>query len=74
MENQFLQHLKHLADYWERQEISDKEKLEGLTFSMLVMLDGGSGDMPGFAVRPIGENGDEGKDIAGSLHEKFHQT
>lgn len=52
---QFLQHIANMVGYWERETRapSSKEKLEGLTHSILCMLDGCSGGMPGFVILPI---------------------
>lgn len=50
----FLKKVWSTIDYWSSVEgISYREKMEGLAFSMLVILDGGSSmDMPGFVVSP----------------------
>lgn len=63
---------------------SQRERLEGLAFSILVILDGEAGDMPGFSVVPsphaddakyLSENGDNWfpstGDIAGDLHHEL---
>jgi hypothetical protein len=44
--------LSMLTDYWYRQPISEKEKLEGLIFSVLTTLDGCSGELPQFKLVP----------------------
>jgi len=50
---EFLSHIRYLIDYWNRiPQDSTKERLEGLVFSILVALDGGS-SLPGFIVAPI---------------------
>lgn len=48
----FLAHLHALVDYWSTEtRVSDpKEKMEGLVHSILVTLDGCSGDMPSFSL------------------------
>ncbi len=40
--------------YWEKEERAPtvREKLEGLAFGILVILDGGTPDIPGFAIIP----------------------
>lgn len=89
IEDNFLAHIHTLVDYWENESRTktSKEKLNGLAFSILSMLDGCSGEMPGFEVKAIGAKEDiefflqtgqdyyplEGEDIAGSLHEKFYK-
>jgi hypothetical protein len=80
-----LQHLCSVITYWEREGGTRREALEGVMFSTLVALDGGSGGLPAFEVSPMPhesdkpyniENGkdwypEDGKDI-GPLHEHFH--
>lgn len=82
-----LNHIGGLMDYWARESRAptSKEKLGGLVFSFLVLLDGGSGEMPGFELVPCpcsedraylasqGENWwpEGGLDIGGSLHEEW---
>jgi len=54
----FLEHVWQTIDYWDGaydQKVAQyacREKLEGLAFSLLVMLDGCSADLPGFIVAP----------------------
>ena len=88
----FLKMVAARANYWDSLEgMSSKEKLHGLAFSIMSILDGCT-DLPGFIVAPIphesdkdflknaGENyypeNHENKincDIAGCLHELYHQ-
>lgn len=51
--NQFLDHVKVMVDYWENNvgHKTTKERLEGLAFSILVAIDGGSG-LPSFILAP----------------------
>ena len=91
---QFLNNVWSLLNYWKnesRAKTIDK-KMEGFAFSFLVMLDGGSCNLPGFIVAPAThesdkeyhiENGENWYpqnhnakvkcDIAGCLHEFFHE-
>ncbi len=39
--------LRENIQYWQHQDCFDKEKMEGLTFSILVALDGCSGSFNG---------------------------
>lgn len=73
MDREFLRYIDSLVEYWEHEATvkSVHEKLHGLAFSILVALDGGAVEVGPFAVRSIDEDGNEGEDIAGSLHEKF---
>jgi len=54
----FLEHVWQTIDYWDGaydQKVAQyacREKLEGLAFSLLAMLDGCSADLPGFIVAP----------------------
>lgn len=51
---QFLEHIRGLVNYWDGiPEKTITEKLEGLAFSILVVLDGGAMGLPGFIVAPI---------------------
>ena len=48
-----LTHIKKMSVYWESQKnMPSCEKLDGLVFSILSMLDGCSMDLPGFIVAP----------------------
>lgn len=47
-----LDHLDTLAGYWEKVPGDARHKIRGLVFSILCMLDGVSGSMPGFRVFP----------------------
>ena len=54
----FLKHVWEIIDYWDGKydqmvaQYPCRRKLEGLAFSLLVMLDGESADIPGFIVAP----------------------
>ena len=72
--NEFIEAVCHFIDLWYGlPEKTLREKMEGLVFSILVALDGESGGVPPYAVRPLDEDGNEGEDIAGCLHELFCQ-
>jgi hypothetical protein len=74
IQSKFVKQIYEAIDYWhDLPEKTIRERIEGAIFSTLVMLDGGNPCMPPFAVRPIDEDGREGKDIAGYLHEIFCQ-
>lgn len=81
----FLEYVRDFVDYWDKEKVSRTEALNGLAFSILTALDGECIDLPGFHVSPIcpeedkkffeskGEKYfDENVDIAGCLHEHFH--
>lgn len=87
VEKQFLTTVANYVEYWATlPNKTDREKVEGLAFSMLVILDGGSATLPGFAVTPTPHESDKDYhiergenyfptdvDIAGSLHEVIHR-
>jgi len=52
IKSQVISHMKNMIRYWDNQNISSKEKLEGFGFSVLNMLDGGAADLPKFIVAP----------------------
>lgn len=61
---EFVDKVGDLVDYWSYQEgMSDKDKVEGVAFSILTMLDGCSLDMPGFIVAPLPHEDDKEYDI-----------
>lgn len=56
---QFLEHIHYLVDGWDKSDReTTKEKLQGLAFSILVMLDGES-SLPGFIVAPCPHEDDK---------------
>lgn len=82
----FLMNVWSILNYWKNESRAKTidEKMEGLAFSILVMLDGGNAMMPKFKVSPDPhpddkefyiKNGEnyfpENCDIAGCLHELF---
>ncbi len=57
---EFLNYIRGLVTYWDKvDERSSKEKLEGLAFSILAMLDGVSGGICGFVVAPATHKDDK---------------
>jgi hypothetical protein len=71
----FLKHVAQTARYWaELPNRTPLEVAEGVAFSILVALDGEALACGPYAVRPINQRGKEGRDIAGSLHERFHDV
>jgi hypothetical protein len=83
----YLELVWEYINYWDSlPEKTCRERLEGLAFGMLVILDGESTEMPGFSVFPsphqddkeyhikLGENWyPDSCDIAGCLHELFYE-
>lgn len=88
VEEMFLAHVARLAKDWESSDRKTvAEKLSGLAFSILVLLDGEACDLPGFTVSPRSSKGDKkfyashGEnwfpkrcDIGGGLHERFYSV
>lgn len=71
-EKEFLEHIKGTVEYWSALPgKTDYEKCNGVAFSILATLDGYSGAMPTFSIRPFDEEGKEGPDIVGSLHDQY---
>ncbi|MFE0619738.1 hypothetical protein [Bacillus altitudinis] len=69
---EFVEHVKGIVEYWSQQQgKTDYEKCDGVAFSILNLLDGYSGGMPPYEVRPVDEDGKAGEDIGGSLHEAY---
>lgn len=57
---EFLRNAKNIANYWATLEgKTAEERCQGTLFSMLVMLDGGNGNSPGFAVLPAPHESDK---------------
>jgi hypothetical protein len=88
VQKNFLKMVKSYVEYWrDLPGKTTKERLHGLAFGILAILDGEVADLPGFSVKPAphpddeayckehGENwyprGDKAPDIAGDLHEVF---
>lgn len=72
--DQLVAHVRDMIAYWEAQPGSSRSQLEGLAFSILVILDGET-MLPGFKVACCAEHGEnwfpDGVDLAGSLHERL---
>lgn len=77
---EFLKHVRSCINYWDTVDGKDapktqKDRLEGLAFSMLVALDGGAMALPGFIVAPCPHESDkeyhlsEGSDYYPENHE-----
>lgn len=83
MRDDLLKHISTLVKYWATvKDPAGAEKggetlarLDGLAFSILTTLDGSSGPVTGYVVRPRVEVDDEeiidGPDVAGTLHEHY---
>jgi hypothetical protein len=70
--DEFVEQIGDILDYWhDLPGKTVRERMEGAVFSILVILDGENGTLPPYVVRPLDENGNEGEDIAGCLHELF---
>lgn len=74
----FLKDVTNIVMYWENEDLEDdsmEKRLEGVVFSILVLLDGGNIGNQGYKVIPVDldpeSNGDT-VDIAGGLHELYY--
>ena len=53
MRERFLNYTRAIVDYWEREGgLSERDRMEGLVFSMLIMLDGEAVGIPAFNLVP----------------------
>lgn len=74
MKNRFLLSIKNsINELMNDKRLNEKRRMELLAFSILVKIDGESGDCGPFALRSINGKGKEGKDIAGNLHHDLMQ-
>ena len=68
----FLEHIRQAVRFWAvLPGKTQREIAEGVAFSILVALDGEAVACGPYAVRSIDEQGKEGENIAGTLHEEF---
>ena len=85
----FLKHVWVLIDYWSKLPgKTERERMDGLAFSMLVAIDGEAMAVPSFTLAPAPHPDDKeyrrsqgnnwwppsGVDIAGPLHDQFHDA
>lgn len=76
-EKQFLEHVSTMVDYWTGKvgnvppAMPMEERVEGLAFSLLVALDGGAMDLPGYVLFPNAEREDDRVIFQPCLHEWF---
>lgn len=58
--NNFLAEIKGMVEYWDKlPQKTTTERLNGLAFSILVLLDGESANMPGFILAPLPHEDDK---------------
>lgn len=48
----FLHRVHLIVLEWEKQKLPERDKLDGVAFSIMAMLDGCAGNMPGFILAP----------------------
>ena len=81
VQEKIFAYLDNMIDFWitEKTHPSVREKMEGLIFSVLVMIDGESAMLPPYKLEPSislpdGEEWiDSGIDIAGGLHDSWYK-
>jgi len=53
IKQEFINTVKSYVHYWDKlPDINTRAKLEGLAFSIMVMIDGGASGLPGFILAP----------------------
>lgn len=68
----FLNFVHEVVDYVSTQpEMTPSDVAKVTALSILAALDGEAVQCGPYALRPIDEHGNEGEDIAGSLHERL---
>lgn len=73
--NAFLSYIIKMIKYWQSQEqLSEKEKLEGVAYSILVAIDGEAPDVGPYSLCPLLEDENWGADISGNLHDLFYKA
>lgn len=50
--NEFVEHVRQMAEYWNSVGETKKDALDGLAFSILVAIDGDSVALPSFILAP----------------------
>ena len=72
-QEQFIEQLKTIKDYWLRQpNLTTEETVDGVLFSLLVMIDGDS-SANNFCALEIIDTEDEQHIDCGYLHEFYHR-
>lgn len=72
-EERFLNHIRSLVEYWEKQDCSSKKKLDGLAFSILTAIDGDCISLPQYLLSPLNSTGCSSVNLSGELHSKFFE-
>lgn len=71
-QEQFIEQIKDIKNYWLRQKTRTTEEIvDGVLFSLLVMIDGDSG-MNDFHALEIIDTEDDESISCGYLHEYYH--
>jgi len=57
----FMKHIADTVHYWDKESRAEsaREKLEGLAFSILVTIDGGSSGLPAYSLSPLSRSADD---------------
>ena len=67
LQNDFLEEIKNIIEYWNSVNESSKDKINGVAHSILSLIDGCNGDYNGCSLIPYEEN----IDISGDLNDKL---
>lgn len=72
IKEQFLDHIRMLVHYWDNLETNhtQKERLDGLAFSILGVIDGSSVSLPSFILAPLPHEKD--KEFAINNNENYY--
>ena len=58
----FIRHVRHMIDYWNElvpKDMTQRERIEGIAFSILASLDGDCVGLPSFLIAPNPHPGDQ---------------
>lgn len=66
----FLNGVRESVEHWKNSDKSEEEKLRGLAFSLMCLLDGEMGNLPELILAP---SNDLTNNIAGLLHELLYK-
>lgn len=67
----FLNGVRESVEHWKNSDKSEEEKLRGLAFSIMCLLDGEMGNLPLLTLAPTN---DLTKNITGELHELLYRN
>ena len=71
IKDEFLRQIRMLVEFWENNEKCNtiRERLDGLAFSILYLLDGKSSEVQNFMISP--DNTKDKENISGNLSDSY---